>query len=85
MTAHKFILAGGLILGSLLATSRPSLAGQTIDRCWRQCSSLLSVRPRSEAKRVFRNCYVLCHGRGYLICPGGILKDVRFGPACPRF
>jgi hypothetical protein len=43
------------------------------------------MRPRSEAKRVFHTRYVLCNGRGYLICPGGILKDIRFGPACPRF
>ena len=82
MTMHRLALAGALIFGSLVVTFQPSFAGQTVDRCWTRCSSLLSVRPRSEAQRVFHNCYVLCHGRGTLICPGGIRRDVRFG-FCP--
>jgi hypothetical protein len=82
---RKLVLAGGLILGSLVLTVDSSHAGLTVDRCWRRCGPLVNVRPRSEAKRVLHNCYVLCQNRGYLICPGGILKDIRFGPACPRF
>jgi hypothetical protein len=86
MTTHKFILAGGLILSSLLVMCQPGLAGQTVDRCWTRCSPLIvNVQPQSEARRVFHNCYVLCNGRGWLHCPGGIHKDIRFGAACPRF
>ena len=80
---HKLILAGGVILGLVVETCQPTLAGQTVDRCWTRCSPLLvNVSPRREAKRVFHNCYVLCHGRGWLECPGGILADVRLG-FCP--
>jgi hypothetical protein len=80
---RKFIVAGGLIFALLAQTSQPSVAGQVVDRCYKRCGPLLAnVTPRREAQRVFRNCYVLCHGRGLLECPGHIFVDVRFG-FCP--
>jgi hypothetical protein len=80
---RKFILAGGFLLGSLVATSQPTLAGQTVDRCWTECRGLLTAGYSPRRTQIyFHNCYVICHNRGHLICPGGITVNIRRG-TCP--
>lgn len=59
----SFILAGlGVLFAQTFTT--PSLVtqvGQTIDRCHSQCAPLLrSVKPLSEARRVYSNCRAGC-------------------------
>jgi hypothetical protein len=73
----RLILAGRLILGSSAVVFDPSRAGQTVDRCHAQCASLLgSVKPVSEARRVYQTCRALCARKGTVIFPGGVRRRV---------
>ena len=79
------------IVGLLIASSLPTaaMAGSTtsdtgygVDPCYQQCSSTLSsVKPRSEAQRVFKNCMNYCQKKGRISCGNGVYVDSnRFCP-----
>ena len=57
---------------------------QTVDPCHKQCAPLLSLDSKSESKRTYHNCRVLCAGEGEVICPDGSRKSLRNGiaPKC---
>jgi len=57
---------------------------QTVDPCHKQCAPLLSLDSKSESKRTYHNCRVLCAGEGEIICPDGSQKRLRNGiaPKC---
>jgi len=57
-------------------------SGFGVDPCYAQCSPLFaSVRPKSEARRVFGNCMAYCQHKGTIDCGHGVtVTNNRFCP-----
>ena len=53
-----------------------------VDPCHKQCAPLLgSVKPASEAHRVYGNCRAMCDRRGTITCPNGRVQSWK-NPKC---
>lgn len=77
------LLALSAVPAAAVAGSTTSDTGYGVSPCYKQCSPLLSaVSPKTEAKRVYRNCMALCSGKGWIECPHEVF--VKVGRACPK-
>jgi len=76
---------GGCLQGFQMLCCEPqgsTTQVQGVAPCHKQCSPLLgSVKPKSEASRVYSNCRALCDKKGTVTCPDGSKKSWK-NPKC---
>ena len=69
---------GGCVTNFQVLCCEPQGSTGTVDTvapCHQQCAPLLgSVKPQTEAQRVYGNCRALCDHKGTIRCPDGSVK-----------